>query len=59
MAPEDELLLELLDELLVALLLEPADLPLPQPAINALPIRLARITNIFIINISPKWFHRR
>lgn len=63
MAPEDELLLELLDELLdellVALLLEPPDLPLPQPAINALPSRPAKITSIFIINISPKWFHPR
>ena len=58
MAPEDELLLALLDELLVALLLEPADLPLPQLAINALPIRQAKITNNFIINISPKWFHQ-
>jgi hypothetical protein len=33
-------------------------LPLPQLAINALPIRTARITGIFIINISPKWFHQ-
>lgn len=59
MAPEDVLLLELLDELLLALVLEPPDLPLPQPAISAQPIRLARITFVFIISISPKSFHPR
>lgn len=59
MAPEDELLLELLDELLLALVLAPPDLPLPQPAMSAQPVRLARITIVFIISISPKWFHPR